>query len=307
MCLSPLTLKCETPSDIRRFGRFKHVPCGKCSACIDNKRKEWYFRLKQESRYSYNAHFITLTYANEYLPRNSLGFPTFRKKDIQDFLKRFRYYVAEHQKDNPYELKVRYFCISEYGGKKGRPHYHLLIFNIPRDIDVYLLTRKSWSFGRISASLINNARIGYCANYMYGKSELMPDEFVDETNNIFMLASRRPGIGYNYITQEIIDYHNRGLINYVTDDSKKQALPRYYKDKLFDESTLKLVQHKSYKEAQEKRAEEILKDFNYLQKYGWDKASPSQQKRESFDRFFKNKVKNHINKHSKNNTNDEYI
>lgn len=300
-------MKCESAKDLLRYGRTKQVPCGKCSACIDNKRKEWYFRLKQEARYSYNAHFITLTYANDYMPRNSLGFPTFRKKDIQDFLKRFRYFVDQKQKDNPYQLKVRYFCISEYGGKKGRPHYHLLIFNIPRDIDVYLLTRKSWTFGRISSSLMNNARIGYCANYMYGKSELMPDEFIDETNSIFMLSSRRPGIGYNYVSQEIIDYHNRGLINYVTDDGKKQALPRYYKSKLFDDDTLMKVQVKTYKEAQEKRAEEISKDHEYLQKYGYDKEAPSTQKKLNFERQFKSKVKNHINKHSKNNTTDEYI
>ena len=135
-CLHPLTLKNEDPKLIEIYGAYREVPCGKCEACIDKQRKEWYIRIKEEAEHSYNSWFVTLTYDECSLPRNSLGFPTFHKKDVQDFLKRLRYHLSKVDIDYTY-LPFRYFIIGEYGSKFGRPHYHCIFFNVEPSVDLF--------------------------------------------------------------------------------------------------------------------------------------------------------------------------
>lgn len=57
-------------------------------------------------------------------------FPTLFYKDVQDFLKRLRIGFSRYIKD---KSDLKFFCLSEYGAKYFRPHYHLLLFtNDPR-------------------------------------------------------------------------------------------------------------------------------------------------------------------------------
>ena len=84
------------------------VPCGKCAACLTNKRKEWTFRLNQELHVSSSSFFITLTYDDEHIPVTEEGLPTFSKRDIQLFIKRLRKNTNR---------KISYYIVSEYGEK----------------------------------------------------------------------------------------------------------------------------------------------------------------------------------------------
>lgn len=292
-CLHPILLQNDTPELFRKFkGQYREVPCGRCEACIDNRRKEWLVRLKEEAECSYNSHFVTLTYADEYLPRNSLGFPTFNKRDVQLWLKRLRKELDKAQDDELFKLHLRYFIIGEYGSKRGRPHYHCLMFNIP-DVDFYKLVYKTWPYGRISCDKINQARIGYCANYMYGKCEQNADEFIDETNKLPMLSSRRPGIGSGYLNQLIVDWHKDGYKNFYQDGKIKYPLPRFYKDKIFDDDDKATIYYRNQKRLKEERMKEILKLHDFYQKYGYDVESPGEMERKEFLRRFYLKVKNH--------------
>lgn len=98
--------------------------CGKCIECTRKRANAWAARIVAEA----NAHSenccITLTYDNEHIPPGEL----LNRKDMTDFLKRFRARI--------YPQKIRYFYCGEYGEKKGRPHYHLIVFGWSPSSDI---------------------------------------------------------------------------------------------------------------------------------------------------------------------------
>lgn len=84
-------------------------------------------RVMMESISNY-VFFATLTYNNESLPSvtTSTGYDiTYADwSDVQLMFKRLR-------SSNSFTRPFRYVCVSELGSKRGRPHFHLLLF-IPK-------------------------------------------------------------------------------------------------------------------------------------------------------------------------------
>lgn len=99
------------------------VPCGKCAECRRMKQLGLITRVKFESLVSY-VYFFTLTY-NSNIPYISI--PGFEENfyyadyaDVQKMFKRIR-------KNNLIGRPFKYLVVREYG-KKGRPHFHGLLF-----------------------------------------------------------------------------------------------------------------------------------------------------------------------------------
>lgn len=223
-CLKPIRLN---QPDVYRHTPYSYVPCGRCEACLSNKRREWLFRLRKEHLFSTSGDFITLTYDDAHLPRDGL----LNKKHVQDFLKRFRKAI------HPY--KIRYFVVGEYGEKLGRPHYHLLLFNLPRFFDLKGLLRKTWTFCDVNQwnlpgviGTITDASLNYCAKYVVSNSGDVPYKF-----RTFMLCSRKPGIGGQVLNDKLVDYLKQGKLKNIVRDvgGFPLLLPRYYCDKIFNE------------------------------------------------------------------------
>ena len=209
-----------------RFATYQYVPCGKCEACLVNRRSQWTFRLKQELRDAISAYFITLTYDDINLPVKN-GLPFVNKRDVQLFLKRLRFLIRP--------FKIRYFCVSEYGPKNFRPHYHMILFDFPNELKNKLneYLEDSWNLGFIRVDPVNSARIHYVSGYCL--------DFTQIPKNLkkpFMLCSRRPGIGYRFLdVNGVLDYCAANTTDLWTvadnDSAFKVKIPRYYKDKLF--------------------------------------------------------------------------
>lgn len=199
------------------------VPCGKCPACLSNKRGSWAFRLQQELREAKTAKFITLTYDE----KNNKG--SLSKIDVQAFLKRFRQLCLKV--DGLYQL--RYYITGEYGSKTFRPHYHALLFNIPDvgQMKLYELINSSWKKGSSYIGDVCDASIMYVAKYLL-KGSIIPEGCEEP----FSLMSRKPGIGFNYV-ERMQDWHQDDQRFYaVKAGGEKVALPRYYKDKIFSKT-----------------------------------------------------------------------
>lgn len=301
-CLSPICLENETSKlQMRYHSNFRYVPCGRCPSCIDRKRKEWMFRLKQEAKYSLNVWFVTLTYNDGNLPRNSLGYPCFNKRHIQLFLKKLRKDMESEYKKMNTKVRLRYFIVPEYGSKFGRPHYHGIFFNIPPDYDFVIGVMKHWQYGFTRTDDTSDesyGRISYLSNYIYGRCEEMPETNIDEQNKLFILSSRKPGIGSSYLTNEMIKWHIDDLRNFCLDNGFYYPIPRFYKDKIFSEEEKELIWHQVDKSIKENKAKLIAEEAARYQKYGGRLNALSVERRANFLRKFHNKVKKHNNENA---------
>lgn len=206
-----------------------NVPCGKCPACLQNKRTSWAFRLQQELKICESANFITLTYNEE----NNNG--SLDKMEIQRFLKRLRnlcYKVDGYHYSELDRLKLRYFLTGEYGSKTLRPHYHAIIFNLPivSEMKLYEIIGKAWKKGSAYIGTVTPASIMYVAKYLL-KGSVTPLDCEEP----FSLMSRRPGIGYEYVNR-MEDWHQADSRFYVMNNGFKQSMPRYYNNKIFSKS-----------------------------------------------------------------------
>lgn len=119
---SPMSLKDCT-------SQYINVPCGHCPECIQKKQNDFVQRCQMESMDTYQ-YMVTLTYDNKHLPKlvSSLGevFYYADYKHIQSTIKRVRKYFCR---------PLRFVATSERGGKRHRPHWHLILFvpKLPED------------------------------------------------------------------------------------------------------------------------------------------------------------------------------
>lgn len=216
------------------FCMFVACACGKCVLCRDKKASEWSVRCIAENLSSHSCpYFVTLTYNNLFLPDCLL------KSDVQNFFKRLRVNLF----NAGFDVNIRYVACGEYGSKTKRPHYHLLIWNLPLMSNHQLLQiiQRAWS--------LRGKSLGFCylgkverggVNYVL---KYMRKPLNDEIENIFypnfMLASRRPAIGKNY-AMSLRDYYINNpqdmtfqITDIFTGVSSKTSIPSYFKQLYF--------------------------------------------------------------------------
>lgn len=211
-------MECLTPRYLSKQDMV--VPCGSCSFCSATRRSDWATRLMYESKLHHVKKFITLTYANPHL-KWAHGLSQLHKPDIQKWFKILR----------KAGYKIRYYAVGEYGSNTYRPHYHVLLFG---DVPDHVI-RSSWRFGESHIGTVTEASVMYCLGYMInGKSWKMQHKRVRP----FSLMSRKPGLGANYLSHDMIQWHRSDRKNYVLVDGAKRHLPRYYKTKIFSKIDL---------------------------------------------------------------------
>lgn len=195
--------------------RYIDAPCGKCHSCRKAKAQSWRLRLNSEFDRYPNSIFITLTFNNEYLRR----FKYEPNRAVRLWLDRVRKQLGK---------QVRHFIVGEYGETTNRFHYHGILFDVPKSFDQDFLA-KSWQYGFVYVGYCTKATITYILKYITkvndsGKTQKIPRLVVSK------------GLGEHFVRQ----YENEPLktkkMPYLTvGNGAKIALPRYIKDKLFDE------------------------------------------------------------------------
>lgn len=120
MCVSPITLRDGT-----------RVACRGCWQCQAKRRDDLVGRCVGEAVTSDYVASVTLTYAGDG-PESAL----LRYSDVQKMLKRLRV-------DG---FSVRYICAGEYGSKKGRAHWHMVLFFRGARPEVPEGERFEWSY-----------------------------------------------------------------------------------------------------------------------------------------------------------------
>lgn len=267
------------------------LPCGKCPDCLTRRASGWSFRLMQEYKRCVSAYFITLTYNTQYVPISSKGWMTLRKSDVQLFMKRLR---KQHAKDDVFNRKLRYYVAGEYGTYNNRPHYHMLLFNANIDS-----IPKAWRVGNDPIGHIdygneqfNAAMVGYTLKYMTKPSKI-PLHQNDDRQKEFSLMSK--GLGENYLTPQMIAWHHADLTERMylnLEGGKKISMPRYYKNKIYDDDWQRpLIAHSSMLKARIRQDEIEAEMVKLYGEHDWRRVK-AETDFYSFQKMYKNANKN---------------
>lgn len=214
------------------------VPCSKCWGCRLERARQWSIRCMHEKQMHDESCFITLTYNDEHVTHGGQSL-TLYPRDLQLFLKRLR---------KKYGQKIKFFACGEYGEKKGRPHYHALIFGLDFKDRIPIPTRgenplytspslqQLWSannmaIGDVSIGDVTFESASYVARYImkkklgktaghYKRVGIEPE---------FTRMSRRPGIGAGWYDKYKSDVYPQGYC--VIRGGIKSPPPKYYNSK----------------------------------------------------------------------------
>lgn len=244
-CLHPIEVKIyregvHVNPFINTQSRYRMMPCGKCVACRMRRAMEWGFRLEHEWKASdKNCWFITLTYAPEHLPKTN----KLVKEHYQKFVKNFSMSMRRLCEMHGEPFKMRYLGVGEYGYEKHRPHYHFLLFNVPQCFcgDFKRLMQVEacfeecyWPFGFVDVEPVNHERIMYISKYV-----VKAEDYDGSPEQPFMTCSKRPFIGYQYISPKVIRYHRKTKSLVVRNESGYYlTLPRVYFSKIWNKFEL---------------------------------------------------------------------
>lgn len=225
------------------------LPCGKCPSCRLEYAKQWAVRCMQEARLWEENYFLTLTYDDDHVPfgcdsNGEVRCLTLKPDDLQRFLKRLR---KRYSDDG--HVGIRFYACGEYGSRTFRPHYHLIVFNLPvrdkvvhssnfRGDKVYRsdLLASIWQQGHVLLGEVNFDTCSYVARYMQ-KKQHGDDAAAQRAIGMvpeFTRMSLRPAIGraaFDNGYQKMYDLDK--VITHKGDSVVTVRPPRYY-DKLFE-------------------------------------------------------------------------
>ena len=263
------------------------VPCGHCSHCRKSYAREMAFRVEAEAydKYVYN---VLLTYDDEHLPRID-GRPVLNRVHVQDFLKRFRTWHDKYT-----GTKLRFFGVGEYGGKKGRPHYHVIFFTdkpleIPQEDKHEPLSfingvlNDKWRKGACDIEPMTNAggAVKYLVQYLLTYDKKDKETLVKP----FRMMSRGRGLGYNWLErtrpfQKWSVENNDYTFTHTNDNGVTITVPvpRYYKRKYVPEEIQIAQADEFYFKCQE--FDELHKHLTPYEQYEIAKEIKQLQERE---------------------------
>lgn len=208
-----------------------------------DKSMSWALRCRHEAdSWAHNA-FLTLTYDDEHLPwHGSLD------KDLPRLFVRYLRRHLDGVECAPGSPKrpIRYFGCGEYGERRNRAHYHLLLFNVRfddtsvygRDTYTSRLVSQLWPYGSHILGTVTPASASYVAGYALKKvskwEAAWKYRLIDENGEFFdkqrefAMMSLKPPIGWYWYAK----YKNDLRLGHCVVDGRQVAIPRLYRDKL---------------------------------------------------------------------------
>lgn len=239
-----------------KIPEYGHLPCGRCDSCLLRRSQEWAARCLHEMHMHTENCFLTLTYNDLALPMDGNLCHT----HFQLFMKKLRFAIAPK--------KIRYFMCGEYGEKKDRPHYHVLIFGYDFPDKRYwrMCKRKIhrlyrseqlerlWCYGNSEIGSATYESAGYIARYIVKKIQQDEDRYMPP----YVRMSNRGGVGEEFFREYRADMYPLGSV--VLRTGKKIPIPRYYAKKMakIDSTIVEEVKQKNKLKAQ-KREYDITK------------------------------------------------
>lgn len=167
--------------------------CRNCWQCREVRIQDWVGRCIAESKVSAETYSVTLTYGGGDHERAAV----LTYSDVQKYFKRLR--KAGH--------KFKYLVAGEYGSRKGRAHWHAILF-FEGDAPPHELNcnhaDQYWHHGHVFWEKPTAKAVRYVCKY------IQKDTDDDERQGQFMM-SKKPPIGHRYFMKMAEAYVADGL------------------------------------------------------------------------------------------------
>lgn len=241
--------------------------------CRLERSRQWALRCVHEASLHKENSFITLTYADDQLPKDK----SLDKAHLQRFFKRLR----KRFPSKPF----RYYACGEYGDNTKRAHYHACLFGMDFDDKVHFRTfgenrlylseelTQVWGHGNTSTGDVTFESAAYCARYITkkqlgssGGTYQVLDQDSGELHQVvqpFAVMSLKPAIAKTWIHRYHSDIYKPGK-DFITVRGRRAKPARYYDKQLqaINESTYALIKENrklnlAKLSSQELRAREI--------------------------------------------------
>lgn len=187
----------------------KVFPCGQCMVCREDRKNEWVVRMNCEYHMVKHAHWIGLSYSDDYLPKDY----SVDERHMQLFFKRLR-------KRGKF---FKYYYCGEYGEDFGRAHYHVVLYHDYDDSEKLLKDlRDSWKMGFVYMDLFDFGRTLYVVDYLDKKGSITHFNGV-KLRKPFARMSK--GLGLSYLRKYEDQIVAKGYINLK---GFKYKIPRYF-------------------------------------------------------------------------------
>ncbi len=183
-------------------------------------------RLLYELQRYPNSIFVTLTFDESSLRR----FEDDPNKSLSLFLDRVR---------KRYGKQVRHWFVAEYGSKRGRLHYHGILFDI--DINNEDLA-DLWKYGNTFVGYANEITAKYIVKY------LTKDDTKGYKKAPRVVSSK--GIGESFLQTADCALLKKQMATCFEKNGYKVPIPRYYLDKMYNEREKEIISYYLYMESQ---------------------------------------------------------
>lgn len=182
------------------------IACRKCWQCIEAKQNDWAGRCIAESKTATATYTIGLTYGE-----NTVGEKMHERaavltySDVQNYFKLMRFNG----------FKFKYLAVGEYGSKKGRAHWHLIVFfegEVPEHKPSTATRKirfheKHWPHGFSQWRKVSDGEAGavrYACKYVY-------KDLGDDAAQARLAVSKKPPLGTTYFAQLAQRHVDAGL------------------------------------------------------------------------------------------------
>lgn len=233
------------------------IKCGKCYECKAERSRNWIFKIWLEAKEHEEQCFITLTYKNTKTQKGK----QLNKKHLQDFIKRLRKHT---------NAKIKYFGAGEYGDKKGRAHYHLIVLGyIPKDLIF-------WGYSKKGSELFRSKEMDKL--WGHGLTTIQ--------------AFHKDEVSYLSLYIDNNSYIHKTINRKENEDFKRKKWELYEKHKIATIINGVLVKKRNIKDLTKQEYQEYKKDYNDLAKTRTYKKTPEfnvWSKNMGFFTYIKNK------------------
>lgn len=216
------------------------IGCGWCIECRKKISNDWRIRLTEEIKSNKSSEFITFSFSPESIRTLKDEIITKKYKGIDgkeidvNILAAYSLRMFSERWRKKYKKSPRYWFVTELGHTNSeRLHLHGIIFNTTNK------TRKKFQKDIIEKWKYGNVYIGQWVdirtiNYLMKYVTKLDDKHTGYKQKIF--TSKKMGENYIYEKKNLHKFNGEKTITkYKNSNGTLNALPRYYKEKLWTE------------------------------------------------------------------------